>query len=167
MATDLLYFFECCTLKSEDKVEETHIWKKDTTLPIGDSILFRIREDKLCNKSTIKVTIDVFPGAKIDGSYHCAIPLINKKLDRKVFYMGKNNAPYCTAEKIVDQILEPQNFYEIITSTQTLRGDNTIANKRNNLFVNHLKKLTIKLILNYRGLHLRMSGAIKLSGHLN
>ena len=79
---------------------------------------------------------------------------------------------------MVDQILGLKNFIlqklptcEIIISTPTLRADNTTANNRNNLFVNHLKKLNIKLILNdntekkhlnYRGLHLRMSGVIKL-----
>ena len=56
---------------------------------------------------------------------------------------------------MVDQILGPKNFIlqklptsEIIISTPTLRTDNTTANNRNNLFVNHLKKLNIKLILN-------------------
>ena len=96
--------------------------------------------------------------------------------------MGTNSAPYCTPEKMVDQILRLKNFIlqklptcEIIISTSTLRTDNTTANNRNNLFVNHLKKLNIKLILNdnfekkhlnYRGLHLRMSGVIKLSENL-
>ena len=71
---------------------------------------------------------------------------------------------------MVDQICE------IIISIPTLRRDNnTTANKRNNLFVNQLMKLNIKLILkgdikkrrlNYRGLHLRISSAIKLSENL-
>ena len=105
--------------------------------------------------------------------------IINKKPDRIVLDMGTNNAPYCTPEKMVDQILGLKNFIlqklptcEIIISTPTLRTDNTTANNRNNLFVNHLKKLNIKLILNgniekkHLGLHLRMSGVIKLSENL-
>ena len=147
---------------------------------MGDSILSQIREDKLCKKGTIKVRC--FPGAKFEDFYHYAIPLINKKPDRIVLHMGTNNAPYCTPEKMVDQILELKKFFlqklptwEIIISTPTLRADNTTANNRNNLFVNHLKKLNIKLILNdnidkkhlnHRGLHLRMSGVIKLSENL-
>ena len=86
--------------------------------------------------------------------------------------MGTNNAPYCTPEKMVEQILGLKNFIlqklptcEIIISTSTLRADNITANKRNNLFENHLKKLNIKLTLN-RGLHLRLSGAIELSENL-
>ena len=84
---------------------------------------------------------------------------------------------------MVDQILGLKNFIlwklptcEIIISTPTLRRDNnTTANKRNNLFVNQLMKLNIKLILNgnikkrrlnYRGLHLRISSAKKLSENL-
>ena len=78
---------------------------------------------------------------------------------------------------MVDQMLELKNVFlqkfptcEIIIPTPTLRAGNTTANNRNNLFVNHLKKLNIKLILNenidrkhlnYRGLHLRMSGVIE------
>ena len=166
--------------KSEDKAEEIHTWRKGTTLIMGDSILSQIREDKLCKKGTIKVRC--FLGAKFEDIYHYAIPLINKKPDRIVLLMGTNNAPYCTPEKMVDQILGLKNFIlqklptcEIIISTPTLRTDNTTANNRNNLFVNHLKKLNIKLILNdniekkhlnYRGLHLRMSGVIKLSENL-
>ena len=80
---------------------------------------------------------------------------------------------------MTDQILGLKTFIlqklptcEIIISTPTLRTDNTRANKQNTLFVNHLKKLNIKLRLNdnieknhlnYRRFHLRMSGAIKLS----
>ena len=50
--------------KSEDKVEETHTWRKDTTLIMDDSILFQIRKDKLRKKGTIKVRC--FPGAKFE-----------------------------------------------------------------------------------------------------
>ena len=96
--------------------------------------------------------------------------------------MGTNNTPYCTPENMVDQILGLKNVIlqnfptcEIIISTPTLRTDNTTSNNRNNLFVSHLKKLNIKLILNeniekkhlnYRGLPLRMLGVIKLSENL-
>ena len=147
---------------------------------IGDSILSQIREDKICKKGTVKVRC--FPGAKFEYFYHYAIPLINKKPDRIVLHMGTNNTPYCTPEKMVYQILGLENFIlqklrtcEIIISTPTLRTDNTTANNQNNLFVNHLKKLNIKLILNnnfekkhlnYRGLHLRMLGVTKLSKKL-
>ena len=80
---------------------------------------------------------------------------------------------------MVDQTLGLKKFIlqklptcEIIVSTPTLRTDNTTVNNWNNLFVNHLKKLNIKLILNdniekkHLGLHLRMSGVIKLSENL-
>ena len=89
-----------------------------------------------------------FPGAKFDDFYHCAIPPVNKKPDRIVFHMGTNNAPYCTAGKMVDQVLGLKLFilrklpsFKIIISTPTPKADNATANKRNNLFVNHLKKL--------------------------
>ena len=124
----------------------------------------------------------MFSDAKFEDFYHYVIPLINKKPDRIVLLVATNNDPYCTPEKMVDQTLGLKHFIlqklptcEIIISTPTLRADNTTANNRNNLFVNHLKKLNIKLIrndniekkhLNYRGLHLRMSGAIKLSENL-
>ena len=166
--------------KLEDKAEEIHTWRKGTTLIMGDSVLSQICEDKLCKKGTIKVRC--FPGAKFEDFYHYAIPLINKKPDCIVLHMGTNNTPYCTPEKMVDQILGLKNFIlqklpacKIIISTPILRTDHTTANNRNNLFANHLKKLNIKLILNdniekkhlnYRGLHLRMSGVIKLSENL-
>ena len=83
--------------KSEEKVEETHTWRKGTTLIMGDSILSQIREDKLCKKGIVKVRC--FPGAKFEDFYHYAIPLINKKPDRIVLHMGTNNAPYCMQRK--------------------------------------------------------------------
>ena len=98
------------------------------------------------------------------------------------FTYGNKQRSILYAEKMVDQILGLKNFIlqklptcEIIISTPTLRTDNTTANNRNNLFVNQLKKLNIKLILNdniekkylnYRGLHLRMSDVTKLSENL-
>ena len=120
---------------SEDKAEETHTWRKGTTLIMGHSILFQIREDKLCKKGSIKVPC--LPGAKFEDFYHYAIPLINKKPDHIVLHMRTNNAPYCTPEKMIDQILGLKNFIlqkrptcEIIISTPTLRTDNTTANNR-------------------------------------
>ena len=68
--------------KSEDKVEETHIWKKDTTLVMGDSSLSQVRQDMLSKKGTIKV--GCFPGANL-MTYHYAIPLINEKSEK--FYI--------------------------------------------------------------------------------
>ena len=98
------------------------------------------------------------------------------------FTYGNKQRSILYAEKMVDQILGLKNFIlqklptcEIIISSPTLRKDNTTANNRKNLFINHLKKLNIKLILNdniekkhlnYRELHLHMSGVIKLSGKL-
>ena len=81
---------------------------------MGDSILYQIREDKLCKKDTIKVRC--FPGAKFEDFYHCTIRLIDKKPDRIVLHVGTNNAPYCTPEKMVDQILGLKKFYLAETS---------------------------------------------------
>ena len=119
---------------------------------LGDSILSLICENKLGKKGTIKVRR--FPGVRFDVFCHYAITLINKNPDRIVLHTGTNNARYYTPEKMVDQILGLKNFilqklqtFEIVISTPTLRTDNTTASKRNNLFLNHLKKLKIKLIL--------------------
>ena len=72
---------------------------------------------------------------------------MNKKPDGIVLHMGANNAPYCMPEKMVDQILGLKKFIlqklptcDIIISTPMLRTENKTANKRNNLFVSHLKK---------------------------
>ena len=95
--------------------------------------------------------------------------------------MGINNATYCSPEKMIEQILGLKLYFTEISNLQDyssspkLRADNIIDNKRTNLFVSHWKKLNIKLMLNdniekehlnYRGLHLGMSGATKLSENL-
>ena len=100
---------------------------------MGDSILSQIREDKLCKKGTIKVRC--FPGAKLHDFYHYAIPFINKKPDQIDLHMGTSNSPYCTPEKVVDQILGLIIFQKlpscvIIISTPVLRINYTTANKR-------------------------------------
>ena len=77
---------------------------------MDDSIMSKIREDKLCKKGAIKVRC--FPGAKFEDFYHCAIPLINKKPDRIVLLIGTKNGPYCTPEKKADQILGLKNLAE-------------------------------------------------------
>ena len=156
----------------------------DSTTDQFKALIEKARKFTEDNDFTVndRVHSSSFPVVKCDDFYHYAITLINKKPDRTVLHIGTNNTPYCMPEKMVDQILGLKNFIlqklptcEIIISTPTLRTDNTTANNRNNLFVNHLKKLNIKLILNdniekehlsYRGLHLRMSGVIKLSENL-
>ena len=94
--------------KLKDIVKETHTWKKNTTLIMGDSILPQIRGDKLYEKGTIKVRF--FPGTKFDDFYRCTIPLVNKKPDRIVLHMRTNNARYCTPDKMIDQRLRLKNL---------------------------------------------------------
>ena len=78
-----------------------------------------------------------------------------QKLRSHSFKHGNKQRSILSAREMVDQILGSKNFIlqklptsEIIISTPTLRTDNTTANNWNNLFVNHLKKLNIKLTLN-------------------
>ena len=60
--------------------------------------------------------------------YHYAIPIINKQPDQTALLLETNNAPYCTPEKMIDQMLGIKSFIlqklltsEIAISTLTLR----------------------------------------------
>ena len=41
-----------------------------------------------------KNKVRYFPGAKIKDMYHYAIPLLEKKPENTIFYLGTNDSPY-------------------------------------------------------------------------
>ena len=162
---------------STGKLEsQCRVWKTDTVLIAGDSILLGIEENRLRTKFSVKVRS--FPGATIDDMYSYLIPLLEKQPKVLILHVGTNDAPKRTSQEIINSLLNLKSFIakklpdcNIIISTPVKRTDdgkamltikkvseiacqlelNTIDNS--NINENHLGK---------KGLHLNRKGTGRL-----
>ena len=63
-------------------------WRKGTTLIFGDSTMSGLIDKKMSRNRKIKVTY--FPGAKIKDIHQYAIPVLEKKPENIISYLGAN-----------------------------------------------------------------------------
>ena len=68
--------------------QSTGVWKKGTTLIVGDSIIAGLREAKLSRKRKVKVRF--LPGAKTEELVFHLIRYLNKKPDNIIIHIGTN-----------------------------------------------------------------------------
>ena len=109
---------------------QNHLWKKGTTLIIGDSILSGPKELKMSKRKTIKVR--TFPGAAIGDMKFFIIPHLKKNPDKIVLLVGTNDAPHATPKEMFNAIKDLKSFKQkyaseskIINSTPVLPMRNT------------------------------------------
>ena len=76
-------------------------WPPNTTLIIGDSILWGVEEGRL-KKYNAKVRVN--PGAQVDDLYDYMAPLLRRKPQNIILHIGSNDANYKPAEQIFTEI---------------------------------------------------------------
>ena len=126
--------------------------KKDTTLILGNSPISRLVEKNMSRKRKIKVTY--FLGAKVKDMYHYTIPLLEKKPENIVFFLGTNDAPYASGTNILKGFIELKDFIlkklpsckKIKPSSPTVCTDKESAKKSNEILTNILKEQGITYI---------------------
>lgn len=159
---------------------ESDLWKKGTTLIMGDSIVAGLREYKMSRRKMIKTRS--FPGARINDMLYYSVPLLKKKPDKIVIHIGTNDAPHLTPEemledlnKLKDMVLKYCPESKIVISTPTLRTDKANSNENNIAFISLLSKSSFNCIhhenileehLDRYGLHLNAKGSTVLAKNL-
>ena len=84
-------------------------WKDNTTLIIGDSMLYGLEEEKMKRKTKIRM----FRGSTIDDMYHYITPLLQKNPKNIILHVGTNNCVKDNSEQIVEKL---RNLKEYINS---------------------------------------------------
>ena len=95
--------------QSECKVEDERVWRKNTTLIVGDSIISGIDKQYLSVKGRIN-KVRSFPGATINDMYDCIKPLLKKATDNVILHVGTKDAPNSTSRAILDNMLSLKSF---------------------------------------------------------
>ena len=120
------------------------LWKKGTTLIMGDSIIAGLREYKMSQRKMIKVRS--FPGARTNDMLFYSVPLLKKNPDKIIIHIGTNDAPHlCPDEmlqdlnKLRDMVLKYCPQSKIIISTPVLRTDKANSHENNIEFIHLLK----------------------------
>ena len=82
----------------DQPIDEQAVWRKGTTLIIGDSLLYGIDERKLRNTK-----VRIYPGAGVDMFYNI-FPLLWKRPENVIIHAGTNNAMSEEPYVIIDEI---------------------------------------------------------------
>ena len=79
-----------------------------------DSIVKRLRNDKLSETTRTKVRVYSFPGAHVEDMYHYAVPTLNKvdKPTHVVLHIGTNDLHNKTPKVVADSIVDLAHHVE-------------------------------------------------------
>ena len=168
-------------IATNNKEETQGKYPDGITIIIGDSILNGIIQEGLSRKGRV-VKVHAFRGATVDDMKHHVIPLLRKEPSFIIIYAGKNDAPYLTSRKILDNLITFKSFItdklpncKVVISTPTLGTNDGKAALTVSQLTNHLIQLDIDIIdnrninarnLGYKGLHLNPTGTSCLAKNL-
>ena len=89
----------------EHELNASALWKRGTTLIVGDSMLYGLDESRL---KTCKVRI--YPGASIEDMHYNLIPLLRKKPTTIIVHAGANNCVNDNSTQIIEKLLRLKEF---------------------------------------------------------
>ena len=154
-----------------------HEWPAETCLIVGDSILTGVDEKRLTGNNQVLKVRD-FRGATIDNLKCHLAPLLKKKPEHIILYIGTNDAVSKTYRQILDELLQLKQYitntlatYRVIVSRLTIRTDHGKTALILSNFNKHLVQLKVDFIdnvnskevhLGKKGLHLNKKGKNKL-----
>ena len=81
------------------------LWKKRTTLIVGDSMIGGIMEKRMRNTK-----VRSFPGALVEDLFYYIVPLLRKKPTNIIVHAGVNNTENNTASSIFSKLKKLQEF---------------------------------------------------------
>ena len=155
-------------------LEKQALWKKGTTLIIGDSLLYGIDESRLRNTK-----VRVYPGSGIEDMHYNIYPLLRKKPANVILHVGTNNATHDNSVDITVKLLKLKNFIleilptcNVIFSSLIDRLDDEKAKFTVRMVNTNMKKRGMEMIdndnitrahLGKKGLHLTPYGTGRLA----
>ena len=164
---------------SKNESQDPGVWRKNTVLVVGDSMVSNINEKTLSRKYHMKVRS--FPGANTRDLQDYVKPLIRKKPDKIIIVIGTNDIERKPVKEILrsmklvmDMILEKLPDCHIVISEIIRRADSRLnvaelakLNGKINTFSQSLKKMNVDILrqqnviqehLGKDGLHLNFNG---------
>ena len=82
-------------------MEYTGLWKKGTTLTVGDNMLYGIDETRLRNTK-----VRLFPGSTIEDMYLNIYPLLRKNPTNIFLVIGRNNAKTDNSVQVAEKLVK-------------------------------------------------------------
>ena len=153
------------------------LWKKGTTLIIGDSMLGGIDETRLWNTK-----VRSKPGASIEDMFFQITPYLRKNPSNIICHVGTNNAKSDDANMIMEKLVKLKEYImswcpaaNLVFSSLIMRKDDKHAAKvveETNLKLDHLDTPLMdnsnitEDFLGRKGLHLNISGTRRLAMNL-
>ena len=150
------------------------LWKKGTTLVIGDSLLYGIDEKRMKNAK-----VRVYPGAGIEDMHYNILPLLRKKPTNIILHVGTNDTTSENSAEIIVKLLQLKNFIlsilpncKVIFSALIDRFDDNKSRLTVKLTNRNMESRGIRVIdnsnitrehLGKKGLHLNPKGTGKLA----
>ena len=90
-------------VKSMERNEKGSLWKKDTCVIAGDSMLNDLYEGRISKKISVKVR--PFPVARMQDLYLCLIPILEKEPTNPVLDVVTSDVVQSTYQKVVNDLL--------------------------------------------------------------
>ena len=92
----------------ENEVDPSILWKKGTTLIVGDSMLNGLDETRLKN-----CKVRAYGGSSIEDLHYNLVPLLRKRPSTIILHTGTNNSTRDNSAQIIEKLI---NLKEFITS---------------------------------------------------
>ena len=150
------------------------LWKKGTTLIIGDSLLYGLDEQRLKNAK-----VRIYPGAGIEDMHYNILPLLRKKPTTVILHVGTNDCTSDNSAEITVKLLKLKNFIlttlptcKIIFSSLIDRFDDANAQLTVKMTNENMEKRELNIIdnsniirthLGKKGLHMNPNGTGRLA----
>ena len=133
------------------KHNESGVWKKDTVLIVGDSMLFNINENTLSRRYHTKVRS--FPGSTVVDLHDYIKPLLRKQPDKIILVIGTNDIAHESVSDILKRIKSLVNFIQeevpqchVVVSEIIRRGKDSNLNGKINKFNQDLKSMNVDIL---------------------
>ena len=166
--------------EKNSKHNESGVWKKDTVLIVGDSMIFNIDENTLSRRYHTKVRS--FPGSTVLDLHDYIKPLLRKQPDKIILVMGTNDIAHESVCDVLKRIKSLIKFIHeevpqchVVVSEIIRRGKNSNLNSKLNKFNQDLKSMNLDNLrqqniiyehIGRRGLHLNSYGDTQLAKNL-
>ena len=87
------------------EVDHRILWKKGTTLIVGDSMLNGLDESRLRN-----CNVHVYPGSSIEDMHYNITPLLPKQPSTVILHVGTNNSTRDNSHQIIEKLVNLKHF---------------------------------------------------------
>ena len=134
----------------ENEADPSILWKKGTTLIVGDSMLNGLDETRLKN-----CKVRAYGGSSIEDLHYNLVPLLRKRPSTIILHTGTNNSTRDNSAQIIEKLINLKEFIishtphvKIIISSLIQRYDDTKAQLTSDITNTKLNTVGVDIIDN-------------------